>query len=219
MAVILWVPSPEFQNESCYLVGGGPSLESFDWDQLRGRNVIGCNVACYRSPQIIPWVLFGDASFLAAHREALEEYVAAGGQVVTNSTKFRKPKKAPPWLKLMKKQTRGLGSDRLGWNGNTGASAINLALLMGAKRIYLLVYDMKIRGGKANYHNAYNHQPNPKSYMRFIKGMRFVARDLPTMFPGRRVINLEDNTSALDVFPKESLKEHFAAVPVGGAHG
>jgi hypothetical protein len=170
---------------------------------------------------LIPWVIFGDASFLSTHKDALEDYVAKGGQVVTNSSRFRKLSVVPPeWLYVMRKETKGLHSDRLGWNANTGASAINLALLFGASTVYLLGYDMQpMKDGRSNYHNAYNRTANPKAYARFMKGMDQVAKDLPEVFPGKRVINLEDGTSALKAFPKESLREHFASVTVGGTHG
>jgi len=117
----------------------------------------------------------------------------------------------PDYLKHMKKENRGLIKDGLGWNSNTGASAINLALLFGCNPIYLLGYDMRLSdNGKKNYHNFYNDSPKVKSYDRFLRGLTQVARDLKLLFPGRQVINLEDNTSSLEVFPKESLKNHFS---------
>jgi len=219
MAVRLWTPTLIWKDQPCYIIGGGPSLETFNWDSLRGHRVLGCNVACYHDPQLVQWVVFGDAGFLDNHRAALEKYALTGGHVVTNSNRFCKPRLAPVWLKRMKKLSRGLGLDRLGWNGNTGAVAINLALLLGANPIYLLGYDMQMIKGKANYHNAYHTKANAKAYHRFMKGMGFVSRDLGLIFPGRRVINLEDNTSLLNEFPKESLLEHFNLVAVGGTHG
>jgi len=205
-----WTPPRIWDGEPCYIIGGGPSLASFDWNALRGRRVLGCNAACYMDPSLVPWVVFGDASFIDKHMSALEKYVAGGGNVVTNSSRFRKPRDRPPWLRVTLKQRIGLGRDRLGWNANTGASAINLALLFGANPIYLLGYDMQLRYGKANFHNAYNTRPNEKAYNRFIAGMGHVWKDLHTMFPGVRVVNLEDDTSALRQFPRESLKGHFA---------
>lgn len=216
MGVRFFQPTPIWEDHPCYIVGGGPSLDAFPWDALRGRLVLGCNATCYMSPVLIPWTIFGDASFIDQHRDALELYVARGGQVVSPSSKFRKARNTPPWLKVMNKQTKGLGTDRLGWNGNTGASAINLALLMGANPIYLLGYDMKQSKGKSNFHNAYKRQADEKAYARFLKGMEFVVRDMKLMFPDRRVINLEDDTSALHVFPKESLRDHFQLAGVGG---
>ena len=209
MTFARWFPNPIWKGVSCYIVGGGPSLKDFDWNRIRGKNVIGCNVAFYMGADLIPYTVFGDAKFLKQHLEGLEDYVQEGGVVVTNSSRLRKPL-PPTWLKVVRKQLHGLGTDCLAWNGNTGSSAINLALLFGASPVYLLGYDMQLsQDGKGNYHNAYSNTPSHVQYKRFLKGMDVVSKDLKKLFPGKQVINLEDGTSALEVFPKESLKHHF----------
>lgn len=204
-----WSPEEVWKGEPCYIIGGGPSLTDFDWERLRNKNVLGCNVAFYMGVDLVPYTIFGDTKFLKQHRVGLERYAKEGGVVITNSSRLRNPP-PPDWLKVIPKQLHGLGTDCLGWNGNTGASAINLALLFGADPIYLLGYDMQLsEDGKGNYHNAYSHVPTAKPYERFSKGMDSVARDLKKKFPGRQVVNLEDGTSALEVFPKESCEGHF----------
>lgn len=209
MAKKFWFPDPIWEGEPCYIIGGGSSLAGFDWDILKGRKVLGCTVAFYLGSSLVPFAIFGDAAFLEQHRHGLEKYAREGGIVVTNSNRVKKD--TPDWLKRMRKVKDGLSTEALGWNGNTGSSAINLALLFGANPIYLLGYDMRISadGKRKNFHNAYNDQPNPKAYDRFKRGMVQVGEDLTRLFPGRRVINLEDGTSGLEVFPKESLGEHF----------
>ena len=176
--------------------------------------MLGCNAAFLLGVDTVPITVFGDSSFLQKHRDPLVAYVAEGGMVVTNSGRLKKA--TPPWLRTMKKVLKGLSLDGLGWNGNTGASAINLALLLGANPVYLLGYDMgQDPKGRSNYHEHYRaHTIHPSTYPRFLKGMGCVARDLPQVFPGRRVINLEDGTSKLDVFPKESLKAHLEGMEV-----
>ncbi len=211
-----WSPTTIWQGQPCYVIGGGPSLRGFEWEALKGRNVIGCNAAYLLGAQVVPWLIFGDASFLHQHKEPLKQYVADGGTVVTNCSRVRKPP-LPSWVHNLKKEIHGLSKDGLGWNGNTGASAINLALLFGANPVYLLGFDMQLSpDGKGNYHNAYHKPPKADVYDRFIKGMKYITRDLPKMFPGSRIINLEDGTSAMEVFPKESLRAHFSPVEVGG---
>ena len=208
-----WFPeTPIWEDEPCYIIGGGPSLESFDWNKLRDRNVLGCNVAFYIGADIVPITIFGDGLFLKQHRDGLENYHEQGGDIITPSNIVNRFN-PPEYIKRIKKLHNGLGLDGLAWNGNTGASAINLALLFGANPIYLLGYDMQLsKEGKKNFHNAYSDTPNAKTYTRFLRGMASVARDLPKVFPGHQVINLEDETSALNCFPKESLKEHFSRV-------
>ncbi|MHA1344971.1 MAG: hypothetical protein ACTSO3_01090 [Candidatus Heimdallarchaeaceae archaeon] len=205
-----WQPKEMWKEEPCYIIGGGNSLEGFDWDALKEKNVIGCNVAFYIGVDIVPIIVFGDGLFLKQHRTGLDKYAKQGGWAITNSSLVTSMN-PPDYLKHMKKENRGLIKDGLGWNSNTGASAINLALLFGCNPIYLLGYDMRLSdNGKKNYHNFYNDSPKVKSYDRFLRGLTQVARDLKLLFPGRQVINLEDNTSSLEVFPKESLKNHFS---------
>jgi len=204
-----WFPDPIWEDEPCYIIGGGPSLEGFLWNSLKSRNVLGCNVAFMIGVGIVPITIFGDSAFLDKHKTGLESYVNNGGWVITNSSRINQ-KEIPPWLKCMKKQLKGIAVDGLAWNGNTGSVAINLALLFGADPIYLLGFDMQVsKEGKGNFHNAYNHKPNAKTYNRFIRGMTNLNKGLKEFFPGRQVINLEDGTSVLNMFPKESLKSHF----------
>lgn len=213
MCAELWFPEEKiWDGQPCYIIGGGPSLVDFSWEALFDRNVLGCNVAFYMGVELVPINIFGDTGFFRQHAKGLREYADAGGVVVTPCRRI--VKKTPvPWLKIMKKQLRGLALDGLGWNGNTGASAINLALHFGANPIYLLGFDMKLSPrGEGNYHNLYNHTPKQSVYKRFSLGMRDLKRDLSVKFPGHIVINLEDGTSALDEFPKQSLKDHFSFV-------
>jgi hypothetical protein len=204
-----WFPETQiFKDEPCYIVGGGSSLKDFDWNELWEKNVIGCNAAFYLGVDLVPITVFGDAAFLKQHRHGLDEYAEKGGWVITNSNTSRFD--PPLYLKTMKKINDGIATDALGWNGNTGASAINLALILGANPIYLLGYDLQLNSdGEKNFHNAYSDRPNKNVYNRFILGLGRVNRAIPKVFPGHSVINLEDNTSALGCFSKQSLKQHF----------
>lgn len=214
MGKMQWFPNSIWKDQSCYIIGGGPSLKGFPWDVLRGRNVLGCNAALYLGANLVPFLIFGDARFLQQHRAGLDKYVEEGGTVISPSNRLSHFK-PPSYVKNMRKVLNGLSTNALGWNGNTGTSAINLALLMGADPIYLLGFDMQLDSeGEKNFHNAYNDKPNAKTYKRFLGNMDKVARDLNDKFPGRHVVNLEDGTSALDVFPKENMSEHFSLAEV-----
>ena len=212
MNIEYYFPKPIWQDETCYIIGGGSSLKEFDWNLLQGKNVLGCNAAFYIGAHIVPITIFGDGEFLKQHRNGLDNYAESGGQVITCSKGVRRFNH-PDYVKIVKKQLRGIGTDSVAWNGNTGSIAINYALLLGAKKIYLLGYDMGLsEQGKKNYHNCYNDRPNPKTYKRFLRGLTSLARDLLQLFPSCEVINLEDNTSSLNSFSKESLKNHFFKV-------
>lgn len=204
-----WTPTPIWSGRDVYVVGGGASLEGFPWEVLRGKPTIACNAAFLLGVGVCPIMVFGDSSFWPKFREALEKYNKEGGMVVSLSNSFRNPSNpAPEWVLRVRKVHSGLAKNALGWNCNTGASAINLALLLGARRVLLLGFDMKGIGKRTHFHNAYTKKMQPESFIKFKAGMTQVAHDLPKVFPGREVLNLTDD-SALDAFPKHSLRAHL----------
>lgn len=201
---LLWTPIEAWKDEDCYIIGGGPSLSTFDWRLLLGHNTIGCNSAFRLGPAVVSYCIFGDVDFFSMplNRKELEAFpnpvVTACPALYRNET---------PWLKQMKRAPRGLHTNALGWNGCTGAMAINLALLLGARRIFLLGFDMKLDGTRNNWHD-YGKRVLPEVFNRFRRGFAFIASDLPVKFPGREVINVNDD-SDLNVFPKVRLEDHF----------
>lgn len=86
---------------------------------------------------------------------------------------------------------------------NSGAGAIILASLAGAKRIILLGYDCQHTGGKAHWHGDHpaklGNANRPESW---IKGFERAAREVS----GIEVINCSRAT-ALDMFPRKELGE------------
>lgn len=199
-----WRPEPIWDEQDAYIIGGGTSLKTFDFALLKDKNTIGCNSAFILGVDICKVVCFGDYKWWLHYKKELESYT---GMVVSNSPRaVRIPNTG---ILGMKRFTRGLGTDSLGWNGNTGAAAVNLALIFGAKRIFLLGFDMKLdKKGEANWYNKRYEKEKAEVYKRFLKGFDYVARDLPVKFPGREVINLTEDSN-LKVFPKASIVEHF----------
>jgi hypothetical protein len=200
-----WTPKPIWKGEDCYIIGGGPSLEGFEFDLLRRRHTIGCNVAFRLGPDICDVCVFGDKVFYYKFYDDLAKF---GGPIVTNLMDlFRE--EGPPWLHKMRRKTRGLGTGNvLAWNSNTGALAINLALSLGATTIYLLGFDMRLQEGRSNWHTEGLTKPSADVYDRFRKGFDFLAAAMAEMYPECKVINLTED-SDLNAFPKESLHGHF----------
>ena len=205
MRTIPWQPEPIWLGQDAYIIGGGPSLANFDWTRLFYRNTIGCNAAYLLGEKVCKICIFGDTKFFDRHAEGLAEFK---GTVVTANSSLSNT--GLPWLKWMRRKPRGVHTDALGWNTNTGAQAINLAVLLGAKRICLLGFDMKLKEGKANWHNVYgnSHPRQAQSYPRFLSGFQYVVHDLAIKFPDRLVVNLTTD-SGLTVFPWQSIEDHF----------
>ena len=201
--------SQPWNGENAYIIGGGSSLHHFDWNLLKSENTIGCNDAYKLGEEICKVCIFGDYSWWQHHKDRLSEYK---GVVVTNACGLASEK--PSWVNYFERQPTGLFRNSLGWNGNTGASALNLALILGAKRIYLLGFDMGIIKGKTNWHDEIIHKSAvlPSSYDMFLDRWKHVVKDLENKFPNREVINVNDD-SRLYGIPTISTKTFWKETP------
>ena len=125
------------------------------------------------------------------------------GLVVTNHRKCKGI--AICGVKQMKKLSVGYSTKdgMLGWNSNSGAAALNLALLFGAKVVVLLGFDMKIslEDGTANWHPNECALPKESSYKKFMNAFERIHSSLKSDFPGVKVINANLD-SAMNLFPK-----------------
>ena len=193
-----WTPKPVWKDQDVFLIGGGTSLESFDWDQLKDELVIGCNDAFKLGYDVCDICLFGDGlKWFTEFKDQLVEYK---GTVITNSIHLKDSRL--DWLWYIERDAIGVSKDKLGWNFSTGACAVALAILLGAKRIFLLGYDMQLsKKGKSNWHPNYIDSPNPDSYGRFAKGFGSLKVSMTKECPDVEVINVTDD-SRLDFYQK-----------------
>lgn len=208
-----WEPTPVWKGEDAYIIGGGDSLRQFDWDLLRGMNTIGCNGSYKLGVDICNVTLFGDDIWWTKFgKEGTLKYA---GIVVGCSPRLHDKFSDPRLMVMDRKHTPGLGVDTLGWHGNTGAMAINLALILGASRVFLLGFDMKLgKDGQANWHDE-RYEPNRADvYPSFCRQMHPIVASLPEVFPGCQIINVTDD-SELNLFPKDSIENHFSVVREG----
>lgn len=208
----MWTPPKEWEGQEAYIIGGGHSLKTFNFERLRGRNVIGCNDAFRLGSGICPYCHFGDASWFTKTSKELEQFaVHGGGKVVTNAPSLFNVR--VDWLKHMHRLKLGIGEGNvLGFNFSTGASAINLAILLGATRIFLLGYDLCAEAdGNTHWHQYRNRPIHTETYPRFRRGFQAIKNDL-VKYPNVSVVNVTDGTSALDVFPKASFADVFREV-------
>ena len=188
-----------WQGATAYIIGGGPSLRSFDFNKLKGKPVIGCNDAYLLGKDIVKICCFGDSAWYYIHREKLLD---SNIPCVTNDNFLMKEP-----IHVTRKKTLSLGEgEYLGWFHNTGAMAINLALSLGAKRIYLLGYDMGLgQEGQANWHPNLKDEPNAKHYTKFMRYFPLLAKQIKVKYPEVAIIN-SNAYSKLDVFHKEKIE-------------
>jgi len=199
-----WLPQQWWAGQDAVIIGGGDSLRTFDWKRLHPFLTVGCNNAFELGPSVCTVCVFGDLKWFNFHKGKLEQFP---NPVITNQPYLYE--KGPDWLLTVPRHKQGLSREVLTWGGNTGSIGLSLALLLGARRVFLLGFDMKLgKEGKANWHDANIGKPNGASYLRFGDAFKRMAADLPAVFPGREVINLGPD-SALECFPKADLNSYL----------
>jgi len=226
-----WTPDPTtWQGADAYVVGGGESLSSFDWLVLRGKRVIGCNsIGLKHGPELVPITLFLDCPWFAdlacwrrgeplpqhcteEPRWTGREYVAAGGRLVGRFDRYERERfeaEGHDWVCTVGVQhghesVGKLGTGDLLYGNNAGAAALNLALSLGARRVFLLGIDLQMLE-RPNSHGIRRERVKPAPYKRFARSFEAIAKALPA---GREVVNVSD-VSRLTCFPRVSVAEHF----------
>lgn len=201
-----WCPDRIWEGCEVFIIGGGKSLDGWDFGNLIGEKTIGCNDAYIHGPKICNICIFGDRKFLRAHENGLANFAKSGGLVVTNERHLEISTLS--WLNWMPRQNKGLHTDALGWNTNTGASAINLALILGAGTVFLLGFDRHRTKGETNWHPNKLDKYTPELYQRMNASDGYMKKDLNIKFPGCEVINVTDG-SDLPHWPKVSFTQFW----------
>lgn len=186
-----------------FCLASGPSLTASDVHlirQWRGRGdriVIVVNTTF----QLAPWadVLYAmDSQWWNFHIASVK--AAFGGMCVTCSQAYRKHD-------LVYAEARWPG-----WQpfGNSGAGAIWLASLMGAKRIGLLGYDTQRTRGAAHWHGDH---PKPLRNALSLPNWGYQYKQLARRASHVEITNCSRET-ALTVFPRATLEDYLAPLAV-----
>jgi hypothetical protein len=190
----VWSVPKIWQDEECFILGGGPSLPVNKIDRLFGHNVIVVNNS-YRLALWADALFFGDNRWLNQHGQDLDKFK---GLIVTTAPEHRDT----PKIHVIYRRNRppGISEDPLwiAWNRSSGACAINLAYLMGARRIVLLGFDMKAINGARNFHDDYSKAMREPPYQAFLSVFPAIAADCKRL--GVEVINATPG-SAINCWP------------------
>lgn len=227
---MLWTVPKIWEGGDVWVIGGGPSitkefnipqeivnrvviekqplsLYSSYMESIHKKHVIGINVA-YMIGEWVDIVFFGDGSFFDAHKERLYMFSNLKVSSVPQTEKFS-------WIKTLNKDPShpfGISTHpaTVSWNKNSGASAISVAVHTGAKRIFLLGFDMRLdEQNTQHFHSIYNGNGKPKNprnlpFQRHLQGFPAIARDAKTI--GVEIYNVNPQ-SAINEFPKLTLQE------------
>jgi len=210
---MIWPPSKIWQDaKDVFVVGGGSSVRTFPISFLENHKVIGCNDAYQFGTSIIDILVFGDSKWYFYHKDRLD-FRGFSNPKITNNEKLKNEQ----GIIFAPRSQSGFCVDSLGWNGNTGSSAINLALILGAKRIFLLGFDMSLdEAGRSNWHLNYLDKPGTQHYKRYIDSMKESINQIEINFPGSEIYNLNP-LSSMELFPKRRLEE-FYKIDKGNNH-
>lgn len=199
-----WPPEQIWQGEDVFILGGGPSVSHFPLTRLIDPKVIGCNNAYLFGESIVDVLVFGDKPWWDYH-EGRPVFRSFTNPIFSNAPKLEDESR----IIWTPRETHGFHKHALGWNGNTGSSAINLALIMGASRVFLVGFDMKSsEEGESNWHENTLDAPTDVHYNRYQAEIKDSMSMLHANWPGVDVINLNPD-SAMEIFPRCSWEEIF----------
>lgn len=196
-------------DSTVFIIGGGPSVLEQDLSLIHKHRVIGVNQAFKLGPWVdVCW--YGDKDGYDSNIPAICEY---GGLIVTCSRVSPHQRKA--FIKYVARGPKsGLNLKQrthVGWNNNSGASAINLAYWLGAKTVVLLGFQMEqaSRGERTHWHDDYTHRKKSDGsyvdpYYKFNRHWPDIKRDADKA--GFRIINATIG-GALEIFERMSLEE------------
>ncbi len=122
------------------------------------------------------------------------------------------------WLLQLERVKDGLTSKgpALGWNYSTGAAAVNLALRLGAARIFLLGIDMTraLSDGRTHWHNHQIKKIEDRAFARHLRGFVSVHSHLRRSFPSVQVLNVTNGESRLPAFQRISFTDLEEILPL-----
>ena len=211
------LPQGSWLNKPAFLVGGGPSLDGFNFARLKGHRTIGINLAFYffeptivfsMDTRFLNWITNGtyEAKYpgcrerfqtTAAYKIWLLTYTASLPGSIFVAPVFRNYDHGRTHLSWIFR-------DGLGHGNNSGFGALNLALVLGANPIYLLGFDMKHEKTKTHYHAGHPLPQSPSQVAGFIQPFDRSADEIKKR--GIRVVNL-NRGSALRSFEFGDIEE------------
>lgn len=178
----------------------GPSLCAEDIAACRGRAVLLAVKDAIRLAPDADVLYCADAKWFNCHANTLP----------ASSLRYSLERESRKWATVLKNTGElGLETDPTGLRTgrNSGFQAINLAVHLGARRIVLLGYDMKVGPRKeAHFFGSHPYASTP-IYAAFVPLFHSLVAPLRSL--GIAILNAS-RVSALTCFPKVSLAEALA---------
>lgn len=199
---------PDWAGQSCIIVASGPSAKDIQIESAKGHAKF---IAVNNSWQLAPW---SDVLYACDH----EWWRSANGCAEFPGLKLTIDKRAlegNDWgvklVRCVKKNDNAIlhRSNTVGWGGNSGFHALQLAVQFGCSKIILVGFDMTISGG------VHWHGPHPKGMHNPTPGIaerwrRAVDNAWHAIQPTGTVVINCSLVSALRNYPKMTFEEALA---------
>ena len=194
---------PDWTGRTAVVIANGPSLTAEQIVHVEASTAwaIGVNTA-YMMAQHCDVYYAGDYLFWSVHsRRMIAKFPRATQQFWTCDATAAEQFGINRWKG---RNEPGLGEALIHLNGNSGAQAINLAYLFGARKIVLLGFTMREIDGKKHFHGDHEKPLVQKQlFEEWLHKMEFVARDAKRL--GCDVVNC-DPLSAMTCFRRGDLE-------------
>lgn len=199
-----WRAEPTWPGQTCYIIGGGPSLLTQDLTLLQGQNVIVIN-SSYQAFPAAQFCIFSDMRWWCHHLR-LKQLQDFKGKIIATSNSAS----GPQLLKMKRKSSPGLATERdsVMVKNTTLTGAINLAVHLGAAKIVLLGIDQRSIDGKHWHHTSHPWNPTSNCWARQQMDMPKIAEDLKAL--NIPCVNASPG-SALALWPIVNLADHAPA--------
>ena len=199
-------------KDICFVVGGGPSLTGFDFSLLSGFDTIAINKAVeyIKNPKYFittDYTYFAKASLPIEKINTKTQYSYFVANMIPDYMEYKNgsitdTRNNLVYTDLFKytgvissNKNSGFNSDILDFahGANSGHCGIQLALLAGYKKIYLLGFDLN-NTGQTHFHQSYS-QPHQESFKkRSIEYGETLLDSLATYNGSQEIINLSSSS-------------------------
>ena len=207
---------PEWEGGEIMIVASGPSAGVTPVEIAKDR----CHtIAINTSVEMVPWA---DILFACDY----QWWENRNGEPDFNGLRLSSARRACEnydnihMVKCNRNEDRFLvqNTGEVGWGGNSGYQALNLAAQMRPSRIYLVGYDMRLDYG-LHWHGDHPepmHNPQEKNLKRWKRCLEQAHKSCRNM--GIEVINCSLH-SALRAYPKMTLQEALDGASTDAASG
>lgn len=191
---------PDWAGRTAVVIANGPSLTREQVMTAYRAPTIAVNTA-YRWAADASVFYAGDFLFHKVHNARMRKHRA---EIWTTDSTAAEQYGVNRWKG---RNEVGIGETVIHLNGNSGAQAINLAYLFGARKIVLLGFTMREIDGKKHFHGDHEKPLVQKQlFGEWLHKMEFVARDAKRL--GVDICNA-DPLSALTCFRMGNLEDEL----------